>query len=296
MAGTPQGKGGKVPPIQSSIMERILREIEHLPTLPQVVTKLLAMTDSAKVSAMDLSREMDQSLSAKVLKVANSAYYGGRAARRVNSLQHAVVIIGFDEVKEIILTTSLFHTFRDAKEVKTLKPLWQHSMECALVAKRLAWVYRYEALDEAYLVGLIHDIGKLVIQQYFPDQYRQIQSKNAGEADPLKREKEILGLTHADIGGRVSKQWNFPESLVEAIAHHHDGKWQLNPQLGRILFYADQFILGTVDFFKMLELFTQEGMHFPLNWHFEQLRKVKEIFREEVQKASNLLEDSPGPR
>jgi putative nucleotidyltransferase with HDIG domain len=285
-----------MPPLQSKSIENILREIEHLPTLPQIVTKLLAMTDSAKVNAMNLSKEMDQSLSAKVLKVANSAYYGGRATGRVNNIHHAVVIIGFDAVKEIILTTSFFHTFRDSKEVESLKPLWQHSTECALIAKRLAWVYRYEALDEAYLGGLIHDIGKLVIQQYFPEQYRLIQSKSAGGGENLAIEKEILGLTHADIGGRVSKQWNFPESLVDSIAHHHDEKWQSNPQLGRILFYANQFVLGKVDFFKMLELFTQAGMHFPLEWHLEQLRKVEEIFREEVQKASQLLQDDSGPK
>jgi putative nucleotidyltransferase with HDIG domain len=276
-------------PIQNSVIEKVLKQIEHLPTLPQVVTKILAMTDSAKVNAVDLSKEMDQSLSAKVLKVANSAYYGGRAARSVTSVHHAIVIIGFDAVKEIVLTTSFFHTFKDSQEVETFKPLWQHSLECAFIAKRLAWVYRYEGLDEAYLAGLIHDIGKLVIQQYFRDPSRLIQNKTAAGSDPLKAEKEVLGMTHAEIAGRIAEQWNFHESLVEAIAHHHDEKWKLNPKLGRILFYANRFVSGAVDFNRMLELFTQAGMHFPLNWHFNELRKVEEIFREEMNKAASLM-------
>jgi putative nucleotidyltransferase with HDIG domain len=278
--------GGKVAPTPNNSIEKVIREIEHLPTLPQVVTKVLAMTDSAHVNAIALAKELDQSLSTKVLKVANSAYYG---ARRVNSVHQAIVTIGFDTLKEIILTTSFFHTFQDSHEVEALKPLWQHSLECAFVAKRLAWVYRYEAMDEAYLVGLIHDIGKLVIHQYFPDQLRIIKSKNDGGAEDLKLEKEVLGLTHAEIAGKMAKQWNFPEALVEAIAHHHDEKWELNPNLGRILFYADRFVSGLVDFHRMLELFTQAGMRFPLSWHLDELKRVEEIFKEEMKKACSLL-------
>ena len=280
-------------PIQSSIISKVLKQIEHLPTLPQVVTKVLAMTDSAKVNAVDISKEMDQSLSAKVLQVANSAYYGGRATRQVKNLHHAIMIIGFDMVKEIVLTASFFHTFKDSEEVEGLKPLWTHSLGCALVAKRLAWVYHYEAMDEAYLVGLIHDIGKLVVHQYFPDQYRLIRNKIQEGFDSLKLEKEILGVTHAEIAGRMAEQWNFNEVLVEAVAHHHDEKWTLNPKLGRILFYANRFAAGLVDFNRMLELFTQAGMHFPLNWHFNELKRVEEIFCEELNKAASMMNAPP---
>ena len=96
-------------------------------------------------------------------------------------------------------------------------------------------------------------------------------------------------MTHAEIAGRIAEQWNFHESLVEAIAHHHDEKWKLNPKLGRILFYANRFVSGAVDFDRMLELFTQAGMHFPLNWQFNELRKVEEIFHEEMNKAASLM-------
>jgi len=280
--------------IQYGLVEKVLKQIEHLPTLPQVVTKILAMTDSARGNAADLSKEMDQSLSAKVMKVANSAFYGGRAARTVTSIHQGIVIIGFDAVKEIVLTTSLFHTFKNSQEVKIMQPLWRHSLESALIAKRLAWVYRYEGLDEAYLAGLLHDIGKLVIQQYFPDAYALAQKMSKAGGDALKAEKEVLGMTHAEIAGRMAKQWNFHESLVQAIAHHHDEKWKENPNLGRIIFYANRYVSGMVDFNRLLELFTQSGMHFPLNWHFNELRRVEEIFREEMNKAASLIE-GPAP-
>ncbi len=103
-----------MPLVQKSIIEKVLSEIDHLPTLPNVAAKIIAMAESDQGNAVTLSKELDQSLSAKVLMVANSAYYGGGARRRVNSVHHAIVIIGFDAVKEIILTTSLFHTFKDS--------------------------------------------------------------------------------------------------------------------------------------------------------------------------------------
>jgi putative nucleotidyltransferase with HDIG domain len=214
---------------------------------------------------------------------------GARASRRVNSVHHAIVIIGFDAVKEIILTTSLFHTFKDSQIVKALQPLWQHSLECALATKRLAWVYRYEAMDEAYLVGLLHDIGKLVIQQFFPDQFRLIQSGNNGGIECLQLEKEVLGLTHAEVAGKMARHWNFPETLVEAIAHHHDEKWQLNPKLGRMVFYANRFVLGMVDFYTMVELFRQSGDVYPSSWKAEDLKRIEEMLQEEIKKASSLL-------
>jgi putative nucleotidyltransferase with HDIG domain len=281
--------------VQEALLEKVIKQIEHLPSLPQVVTKVLAMTDSAHISAVDLSKEMDQTLSAKVLKMANSAYYGGRAARKVNTVHHAIVIIGLDALKEIILTTSLFHTFRDSKEIESLQPLWQHSLECGLAAKRLAWVVRFEAMDEAYLVGLIHDIGRLIIQQHFPDQFALLKRRTNGITEEIGLEREIFGMTHAEIGARVAEQWNFPEALIEAIAHHHDGEWRLNPKLGRILFYADQFVLGGVDFQKMLDLFREAGMNYPTNWKDEELKRAEDLLQEEIKKASSMLDSSRAP-
>jgi putative nucleotidyltransferase with HDIG domain len=210
----------------------------------------------------------------------------------VNSVHHAIVIIGFDAVKEIILTTSLFHTFRDSQEVKSLEPLWQHSVECAVAARRLAWVFRYEGMDEAYLAGLIHDIGKLVIQQYFPEQFRILKKEEKGEEDDLVMEKEILGMTHAAIAGKIAKHWNFPEPLVEAVAHHHDEGWKLNPKLGKIIFYANRFVLGRIDFFTMLNFFEQAGFGYPSSWKSEDLTRVEDMIRGELKKASSMVHSS----
>lgn len=271
------------------LIDRVLDQIEHLPTLPHVVANLLAMTESPSVDAMKLSKALDQSLAAKVLKVANSAFYG---KRKVNTISQGIVIIGFDAVKEIILTTSLFHTFHEARDIEALQPLWQHSLECAMIAKRLAWIYRYEILDEAYFSGLIHDIGKLVIQQYFPGEDQQIRKLIEEGVENLEAEKQILSITHAEIGGKMVQRWNFPAALVDAVNHHHDQEWKLNPRLGRILHYANLFVLGLVGFTEMLAAMNQAGMSFSVSWDSYDLQGVEEILQQEIEKARSMFEVS----
>jgi putative nucleotidyltransferase with HDIG domain len=270
-------------------VERVIRQIEHLPTLPQVVMKVMALAESPSVTALELAKAMDQSLAAKVLKVANSAFYSSKASNVVRSLQHAIVRIGFAAVKEIILTASLFHTFHDTRDVRALQPLWCHSMECALISKRLAWIFRFEPMDEAYLAGLTHDLGKLVIQQYFPDQYSEIESKKSADAAETDAEMEVMGITHAAIGGKIAHHWGFPAAISDAIMHHHDKDWQENPVPGRILHYADQFVCGNINFVQLIDEFSKVGMHHPSTWDSSDLTAVESILLEEKERAQDLF-------
>ena len=278
---------------KQTAIEQVIQQIEHLPTLPQVVMRVLAMSESPRISAIELSKAMDQSLAAKVLRMANSAYYGGRG-RNISSIHHAIMLIGFEAVKEIILTTSFFHTFHESQDVQALQPLWQHSLECALIAKRLAWMYRYDSLDEAYLSGLTHDIGRLVIQQYFSDQYREIEKKKESGVEWLQAEKEVLELTHAEIGGKIAERWAFPPNLVEAIGHHHDRQWKLNPTLGKILHYSDQYTNKLMDFSELLEAFSQEGLDYPITWDSSDLTSVEQILQEELGKSQSMFHLTAG--
>jgi putative nucleotidyltransferase with HDIG domain len=278
---------------KKTAIDQVIQQIEHLPSLPQVVMRVLAMAESPRVSAIELAKAMDQSLAAKVLKMANSAYYGGRG-RNISSIHQAIMLVGFEAVKEIILTTSFFHTFHDAQDVQALQPLWQHSLECALIAKRLAWMYRYDSLDEAYLSGLTHDIGMLVIQQYFSDQCREIEKKRELGMEWLQAERDVLELTHADIGGKVAERWAFPPNLVEAIGHHHDREWKVNPALGKILHYSDQYTYKFINFSQLLEAFSREGMNYPAAWDSSDLTSVEQILQEELGKSQSMLHLTTG--
>jgi len=278
---------------KSAVIDQVIQEVEHLPTLPQVVMRVLSMAESPKISAVELSRVLDQSLAAKILRVANSVYYGGKG-RKINSIHHAIMMIGFESVKEIILTTSFFHTLHDVRDVQSLQPLWQHSLECALISKRLAWIYRYDSLDEAYLSGLTHDIGRLVIQQYFSDQFNEIEERKKSGMEWLQAEKEVLEMTHAEIGGKVAERWGFSPNLIDVIGHHHDRSWTVNPTLGKILHSADKFTFGEMNFFNMLESFSREGMNYPSTWDSSDLASVEQILQEEMGKAQSMFHFAVG--
>jgi putative nucleotidyltransferase with HDIG domain len=271
------------------VLDEVFKQVEHLPTIPQVVMTVLQMTESPNINTKKISDSLDQSLAAKVLKIANSAYYGGGRARNVKSIPHAIVIIGFEALKEIVLTASVFHTFHDVQDVKSLQPLWEHSLEAALIAKRLAWIYRYEGLDEAYFAGLIHDLGKLVIHQYFRDQYSLIEDMKKNGEEELAAEKQVMGITHAEVSGKISEFWSFPETLVDTITHHHDENFKLNPKLGKIIRCADQFVRGAWDFSTMLSAFAQVGMLLPKEWEASDVEAVEKILRDEIEKAHEML-------
>ncbi len=271
-----------------AIIDQVIQQIEHLPTLPQVMMRVLTMAESPKISAVELSKVLDHSLTAKLLKLANSVYYGGKG-RKITSIHHAIIMIGFESVKEIILTTSFFHALQDVRDVQSLQPLWQHSLECALISKRLAWIYRYDSLDEAYLSGLTHDIGRLVIQQYFSDQFNKIEERKKSGMGWLQAEKEVLETTHAEIGGKVAERWGFSPNLIDVIGHHHDCSWTVNPTLGKILHFADKFIFGDMTFLNMLESFSREGMNYPSTWDSSDLASVEQILQEEMGKAQSMF-------
>jgi putative nucleotidyltransferase with HDIG domain len=273
---------------KQAIIDQVIQQVEHFPTLPQVVMRLLSMAESPKISALELSKVLDQSLVAKVLRVANSAYYGGKG-RKINSIHHAIMMIGFESVKEIVLTSSFFDTLHDVRDVQSLQALWQHSLECALISKRLAWIYRYDSLDEAYLSGLTHDIGRLVIQQYFGDQFHEIEERKKSGMDWLQAEKEVLEMTHAEIGGKVAERWSFSPNLIDVIGHHHDCAWTVNPTLGKILYSADKFTFGEMTFFQMLEAFSEEGMNYPSTWDSSDLASVEQILQEEIGRAQSMF-------
>lgn len=278
-----------------NIIEQVLKQVEHLPTLPHVVMSVVQMTHSANVNIDGISDALDQSLAARVLKMANSAFYGGARSRTVTSIRHAIVIIGLDALKEIVLTASFFHTFHDIREVQSLKPLWEHSQATAQIAKRLAWMYHYPNLDEAYFVGLVHDVGKLVIQQYFPDQYQLIQDLIQNGTEEGSAEVSTIGMTHSDIGGKICDFWGFPGSLADAIAHHHDEGWQTYPKLGKILHCADRYVLGRFDFKEVLDYFSRSEMPLSPHWDEADLESVGKILEEELLKAQAIFSVSNPP-
>ena len=195
-----------------------IEKLGQLPTLPQVVQKIMSLIDRPGTSAEDLGRliEKDQVLSAKVLQLANSPFYGFPA--RIASVSHAVVVLGLNVVKGLALGATVF----DMMKAAGMDQLWRHSLGVAMVAHLLATRLGHKNPEELFVAGLLHDLGKVVIYVKLPETASAIISAvHERDVSMLEAEMEILELTHAEIAGWLAAAWHLPTVLKEPIMYHH---------------------------------------------------------------------------
>jgi len=203
--------------------KKMLREIKNLPTLPGIVAKLGKMAEDPDTTTEQMGRVIskDHILATKLLRLVNSAFYG--FPQRISSLNSAIILLGFNVIKSLIISASIFEVM-EAQDVE----LWEHSLGCAVVCNVLARHLGVKDPEEISTAGLIHDIGKVAIKMELPREYEMITDlSQEKKISRLEAEREILGLDHAEVGSWLAKSWNLPNKLVEPIACHHD------PQLAR---------------------------------------------------------------
>jgi putative nucleotidyltransferase with HDIG domain len=209
--------------VQEKIRQLITNKIKTLPTLPTIIQKVVALAKDEKTSARDLCKliSYDQAISFKLLKIANSAYYG--FLREVSTIQHAIVILGFDEVKRISMGIAVVDLMKMTDDESPLnwEEFWKHSVGCSLAASIICKKVSSNA-EIASTASLLHDIGKLVLNNFYTSEYRKVLEKTEVEETSLvEAEKEMLGFTHADVGMWLSNKWKLPPSLTFPIAYHH---------------------------------------------------------------------------
>jgi putative nucleotidyltransferase with HDIG domain len=218
---------------------RLIRQIEELPILPIISQKILEVAADKNTSLRDLSRiiERDQVLAVKILKIANSAFYGFLS--KVSSLEHALVLLGTDEVRSIVLGFSVYQFFSaDKANSFDRARIWKHAMLCSQITKLLGMHFRIPDDGSLFLSGLIHDIGKVIIDQYFHKEFLQIIDYISSHNTTFsKAEKSILGATHYQIGAKLLKQWNFPPKVVMQILYHHAPWYSNNYEVNSIILY-----------------------------------------------------------
>lgn len=199
-------------------LRRRIEQVGELPTLPHVVQKLASLIGRADVSAEDIGAliEKDQVLSAKVLRLANSPFYGFPS--RIASVAHAVVVLGLSVVKGLTLCATAF----DMMKTAGMNDLWRHSLGVAITAHILGAKAGMKNPEEVFVGGLLHDIGKVVLYVKWPDVGQQITAARRDRAQSLmETEQELFDVTHADVGGWLATAWHLPTSLREPILHHH---------------------------------------------------------------------------
>ena len=206
-------------------LNRIVGKIEDLPTLPRTVLKITELVNNPKSSARDLSRIItdDQVLTARLLKLVNSSFYG--FPQRISTVTGAIVLLGFDAIRNLLLTTSVFGVFSNhSKPAKfNQEKFWDHSLGCAVGAKVIGNFIRHDKIEELFVCGLLHDIGKIVEMMFLPQEFSKMAAL-VKKKNTLLREAElsVLGYTHAEIGKLLGERWNLPPKLIGVIGHHHD--------------------------------------------------------------------------
>lgn len=197
-----------------------IEQLGDLPTLPHVVQRLATMISRPTVSAEEIGTiiEKDQVLAAKVLRLANSPFYGFPS--RIGSVSHAVIVLGFNVVKGLTLCASALTIMKDAG----MDQLWRHSLGVAITANLLATRLEIRNPEELFVSGLLHDIGKVVLYVKWPDVGNSIKDalKTRADRSLFDVEQELTGLSHAEIGGYLAGAWHLPVTLREPILYHHN--------------------------------------------------------------------------
>lgn len=215
--------------IDRAVFQQTLeKKLADLPPLPAVVTRVMQVVNDPNASAEELNRliSMDQGLSSKVLRIVNSAYYG--FPRRISTITHAVVILGFSTVRNLVLGVSAFGLLSQKSMPYGLNrsKFWEHTVAAAaagsVVARHRLPKVR-TAPEEAFIGGLLHDLGSLFLDSYFPVQYAVAMAFAAREGKTTRdAEGLVLGMDHATVGRRIAEHWNFPPHLTACLGWHHE--------------------------------------------------------------------------
>lgn len=209
---------------QENKLSQLINQLHSLPTLPTTYTQIQELLKNPKTSARDISEiiRKDQALTARLLKLINSAFYGFQS--RITTVPQAVVLLGFKTIKNLVLSTSVLDLFKKKQNMPEFDMIgfWKHSLSVAVTSKIIGQIIKYEDPEELFVAGLLHDIGKLIHFQYYPDKFQQILTETFTQKRLIFTvELELLGFNHCETGKLLLEKWKLPSNLVEAVALHH---------------------------------------------------------------------------
>lgn len=207
-------------------LEHLVRKAgqSELSSIGSVVNRIMQLIRNPNSSAVELKGliEIDPPLCAKILRRANSAYYGLK--RRVSAIQEAIVMIGFNNIREMTLSMKIGKLFEDDREIGNYsrKKLWKHSLAVALCCKNIYRKEFREHGDDIYSTALLHDIGIMAEEQFMPEFFQEMMLKKVeSQSLFIELEKSLSGYDHTDVGRDLVQSWKLPEEMTRAIAFHH---------------------------------------------------------------------------
>lgn len=234
--------------------QKIIQDLGQIPTMPTIAGKVMQIVNDPKSNAEDVARfiSRDVALTSKVLRLANSAFYG--IPRTISSVNSAIVILGFNTIRSLVLSASVVKIFPAKPGVVSFdrKAFWKHSFIVGIASRMLAAHLRRRKLVDleiAFSAGLLHDVGKLILEQFASQEYQTVLKLSTDKKLPLfVVEKTVLGLNHADVSGMLVDKWQMPNELkIPIVGHHNPLDEREMPELTALVHVANHLthVLGS---------------------------------------------------
>ncbi len=218
-------------------IQKAIQKIENLPTFSQAGRRALTMLSEPNVNQDELAIviKSDQALTAKILAAVNSPIFG--LYREIKNLSEALRFLGLNETRKMVFVATTHFLFGGTQDYKT----WRHAILSATIAERFSETCRENInKNDAYLTGLLHDVGKTFIEKIVPVVYRQVLPSLAQEMGRLNAELSLFGMDHTEIGGMMLAYWNFNEQIVNAVSYHHAPVFAFADPLGQLVWVTNQ--------------------------------------------------------
>lgn len=211
-------------PLSEERLEEIANTLGDLPALPEVVLRAMRLAENPEwdLRELDVTIRRDQALAARFLRLANSAFFGARS--KISTLDRAINMVGITRVRSILLAAALEGLHESKRSNFTGKTLWNHALAAGSISQHLARTHDRSDSEEAFMAGLLHDIGRPILDQMMGDRYAEVIAlvKDGGAASLLSAEQRVFRFDHTDIGFVAVTAWGFPPAIAEAIRFHHD--------------------------------------------------------------------------
>jgi len=227
--GTLRGTIGRVCALDSWLLDEKLKtlvsQLRSLPSLPSLYFRIIEALSKEETTLEQIGEIIasDPSMTAKILQLVNSAFFG--IARRIANPVEAVQFLGVGRIRSLVLSLHVFSRFEQAKFKNfSIEQVWKHSLSTGLVAQKIARLEKMDRalVDETYVAGMLHDIGKVMLAASLPEQYENALAISQEERIPvLEAERHVFGSTHAEVGAYLLGLWGLPITIVEAVAFHH---------------------------------------------------------------------------
>lgn len=252
-----------------SVEQKIIQEdyiltrinlIKDLPTIPVMLFKINGMLEDESCSVQELSKiiETDQAMTAKILRLVNSAFYGFRS--KISNMSQALMILGFNTVRNAIISIKVIDTFNIKEKLDgfDITDFWKHAISVAVISKYLADRTRKVLPEDAFVAGLLHDIGKVIILQHFRDHfYEVLKILNSDIITFFEAEQKLSPVNHTKIGGQLAQNWQFSQKLIDAIQFHHEVNINATePRLIAIVYLSNMIVHGKTNDIRISDDFS----------------------------------------